>query len=68
MTNRTFAIDGSLIVNRRGYGAMRLTGQLKSHGSFPDRKVATLVSKSRDDSRNRVVSTSQGNQAAWDLV
>lgn len=36
MTNRSFAIGGDMPVNRLGYGAMRLTGQPRNHGPYPD--------------------------------
>lgn len=36
ITNPTFAIGGDLIVNRMGYGAMRLTGQPANFGRYPD--------------------------------
>ena len=32
----TFAIGGDLVVNRMGYGAMRLTGQPANFGPYPD--------------------------------
>ncbi|MEL6997834.1 MAG: aldo/keto reductase [Pseudomonadota bacterium] len=36
MTNRTFALGGDMIVNRLGYGAMRLTGQPRNYGPYHD--------------------------------
>ncbi len=35
-TTETFAIGGDLVVNRLGYGAMRLTGQPANFGPYPD--------------------------------
>ncbi|WP_299870391.1 aldo/keto reductase [uncultured Hoeflea sp.] len=35
-SNNTFAIGGDLMVNRMGYGAMRLTGQPANFGRYPD--------------------------------
>ena len=34
--SQTFAIGGDLVVNRLGYGAMRLTGQPGNFGAYPD--------------------------------
>lgn len=44
MTNTTYTIGEDLIVNRLGYGAMRLTGQPRNFGPFPhwDEGVALL--------------------------
>ncbi|MEL7470790.1 MAG: aldo/keto reductase [Pseudomonadota bacterium] len=36
MTNRTFALGDDMIVNRLGYGAMRLTGQPRNYGPYHD--------------------------------
>ncbi|MEM9062203.1 MAG: aldo/keto reductase [Pseudomonadota bacterium] len=36
MTDRTFALGGDTIVNRLGYGAMRLTGQPRNYGPYAD--------------------------------
>ncbi len=36
LTPRTFAIGGDMVVNRIGYGAMRLTSQPGNFGPFPD--------------------------------
>lgn len=36
ITNDTFAIGGDLVVNRLGYGAMRLTDQPANFGPYPD--------------------------------
>ncbi len=36
ITNNSFAIGGDLVVNRFGYGAMRLTDQPANFGPYPD--------------------------------
>ena len=36
ITPNTFALGGDLIVNRMGYGAMRLTDQPANFGPYPD--------------------------------
>lgn len=49
MTNRTFTIGGDLIVNRLGYGAMRLTGQPSNFGPYPAwEQGVTLLRRAAD--------------------
>lgn len=36
MTSKTFTLGGDTVVNRLGYGAMRLTGQPRNYGPYAD--------------------------------
>ena len=40
--SQTFAIGGELVVNRLGYGAMRLSGQPGNFGAYPDWEADAL--------------------------